>query len=151
MHFDEKCIRLGLQAAYQKVNSSPQLPVLTKGSVSDNSGGIEPLCVFLLFCLGVFDESSWPAGGPELCFPKVNFQSREEPALVCVEFGASFLKPPSECGFTAEWFWPECTALTAALSSSYMQTSFIFYVIYLYFVNYIFTHNLWQLLFFWRT
>lgn len=61
--FNEKCIQLGLEAAYQKVNSSPQLCVPTKGSISGSRGSVGPLCVFLLFCLGVFNIAltrRWP-------------------------------------------------------------------------------------------
>lgn len=51
-------------------------------------------------CVWLFSTLSWPTAGPKLCLFKVNFQSRNTPAAVCVVLRTSFLKQPSECRFT---------------------------------------------------
>lgn len=63
--------------------------------------------VFSCCFVWVFSTLLWPTGGPMLCFPEVNFQSRDKPAVVCVVFCTSFLEQPSEYRFTAKWFWHE--------------------------------------------
>lgn len=68
---------------------------LQRGAFPTTVAASGPLCVFLLFCLGVFNivvTHRWL----KLCFPEVNFQSRDKPAVVCVLLCASFLKQPSE-------------------------------------------------------
>lgn len=54
---------------------------LQRGSISDNSGSVGPLCVSLLFCLGVFNiivTRHWPRC---FVFPKLTFNQETSQLL----------------------------------------------------------------------
>lgn len=97
IYLDEKCIQLGLEASYQKVNTSQQLSMSPKGNSSFNDGSVGPLsCCFVW----VFSTLWWPIVGPACCLSKVCFHSKKKPAAACAVFCSSYPKQPSDSKLT---------------------------------------------------
>jgi len=83
----------GTGGSLSKGELFPQSSAPTKGAfltTAAAAGRFVCSCCFVW----VFSALSRPASGPTLCFPKVNFQSRHEPAAVCVALCTSFPKQP---------------------------------------------------------